>query len=517
LLFGLGRAQAATARVHQMQEAIDTLGRALDYYAKVGDASRAMAVVEYPFTIWPGFTRANELIARALDLVPPDSPEAGRLFSRYGFSLSAETGDFQKAQEAFSRALAIARRQHDVLLEMRTLASVSHMDLLNLRFPESLEKSLSATELTNLVDDPYAAFLAHYSAFLCLWMMGDLGGMQQHAASTLTVADRLRDRYSMAAATWFLEWPILLEGNWNAARDYNERSLAAASSPMFPLSTRAKLEYEIGDFVQGDAYLERLMDTIDLVACGLFECSYFSLTIPAISRITGAIDHFDRARKAAEDTVSAPYAFPMVTLLARVGLATMAVQRGDSRAALEQYAALEAKRGPVLYTGWLCLDRLLGLLAHTMGNPDTSAEHFEDALTLCRKSGCRPELAWTCYDYANALYKIGQNEKPLALLDEALAISTELGMRPLIERIVALRDRASSQPIKTPVYPDALTQREVEVLRLIAAGKSNRDIADELFIGTNTVANHVKNILSKTGSTNRTEAAAYAMRHGLAP
>jgi DNA-binding NarL/FixJ family response regulator len=53
------------------------------------------------------------------------------------------------------------------------------------------------------------------------------------------------------------------------------------------------------------------------------------------------------------------------------------------------------------------------------------------------------------------------------------------------------------------------------VLRLIAAGKSTRDIADALCISLNTVATHVRNILTKTGCANRTEAAAYALRHDL--
>lgn len=63
---------------------------------------------------------------------------------------------------------------------------------------------------------------------------------------------------------------------------------------------------------------------------------------------------------------------------------------------------------------------------------------------------------------------------------------------------------------------DSLTPREIEVLGLVAAGKSNQDIADELFISFNTVTNHVGNILGKTGSSNRTEAAAYAIVRGLA-
>jgi pimeloyl-ACP methyl ester carboxylesterase/DNA-binding CsgD family transcriptional regulator len=59
------------------------------------------------------------------------------------------------------------------------------------------------------------------------------------------------------------------------------------------------------------------------------------------------------------------------------------------------------------------------------------------------------------------------------------------------------------------------TPREIEVLRLIAAGHSNHEIAQELVISFNTVTNHVKNILGKSGCANRTEAASFAFRHGL--
>jgi DNA-binding CsgD family transcriptional regulator len=63
--------------------------------------------------------------------------------------------------------------------------------------------------------------------------------------------------------------------------------------------------------------------------------------------------------------------------------------------------------------------------------------------------------------------------------------------------------------------PDGLSAREVEVLRLVAAGKSNPQIAEALVLSINTVQRHVSNILSKTGLANRTEAASYATRHGI--
>ena len=88
-------------------------------------------------------------------------------------------------------------------------------------------------------------------------------------------------------------------------------------------------------------------------------------------------------------------------------------------------------------------------------------------------------------------------------------------MRPLMERVVALQERVQSQPEPTPAYPDGLSQREVEVLRLISSGKTNPQIGKELFISPNTVGHHVTNILNKTNTSNRTEAATYAAQHGL--
>ena len=88
----------------------------------------------------------------------------------------------------------------------------------------------------------------------------------------------------------------------------------------------------------------------------------------------------------------------------------------------------------------LSVDRLLGLLAQTMGNLDRAIAHFEDALAFCRKAGYRPELAWTCCDYADTLRDRdadGDRAKAIALLDESLAISKDLGMQPLLERAVS--------------------------------------------------------------------------------
>ena len=237
--------------------------------------------------------------------------------------------------------------------------------------------------------------------------------------------------------------------------------------------------------------------------------------IPLVARITGVADMFNLAIAAAEAVLSSPHAVPFHTIHARAGLALMAAHHGDVETAKNQYAELESQRGTILSFVRICADRVLGLLAQMMGSFEQAAAHFEDALAFCRKAGYRPELAWSLYDFATLLQAQGEREKAVALLNEALMISTELGMRPLTEKATTLKEKAEMQPARVPQYPDGLTQREVEVLRLIAAGKTDRQIADELFISIRTVGNHVSNILNKTAASNRTEAATYASRHDL--
>ena len=98
-----------------------------------------------------------------------------------------------------------------------------------------------------------------------------------------------------------------------------------------------------------------------------------------------------------------------------------------------------------------------------------------------------------------------------ALLRQSLELAEAVGMPNLVARVHALDPARES----AAAPPDGLTRREAEILRLVAQGLSNRDIGRSLFVSEHTIANHVRSILRKTASANRTEAAAYAHRRGL--
>ena len=77
-------------------------------------------------------------------------------------------------------------------------------------------------------------------------------------------------------------------------------------------------------------------------------------------------------------------------------------------------------------------------------------------------------------------------------------------------------DMIVSFPLEFEDLPDSLSPREVQILALVAEGLSNREIGGRLSISEHTAANHIRSILRKTESANRTEAASYAHLHGLA-
>ncbi|WP_409342413.1 response regulator [Paenibacillus sp. MBLB4367] len=99
----------------------------------------------------------------------------------------------------------------------------------------------------------------------------------------------------------------------------------------------------------------------------------------------------------------------------------------------------------------------------------------------------------------------------------AQAIRSASKGQPVLEAQVATKMMNRFRQPKQEALPhEDLTDREMEVLRLIARGKSNQDVADDLFIGVKTVKFHVTNILAKLGVEDRTQAAIYAFKNGLA-
>jgi ATP/maltotriose-dependent transcriptional regulator MalT len=108
-----------------------------------------------------------------------------------------------------------------------------------------------------------------------------------------------------------------------------------------------------------------------------------------------------------------------------------------------------------------------------------------------------------------ACRELGDADTGAMELDAARRVFQQLGAKPDLTRVEAISRKAA------PEDAGGLTAREVEVLRLVAAGNTNRVIADELVISEKTVARHVSNIFTKLGLSSRSAATAYAYEHDL--
>ena len=105
--------------------------------------------------------------------------------------------------------------------------------------------------------------------------------------------------------------------------------------------------------------------------------------------------------------------------------------------------------------------------------------------------------------------ELGDEDTAQMEFDAARWVFQQLGARPDLARVDALARRTAPRPV------GGLTAREVEVLRLVAAGKTNRAIAADLFLSEKTVARHMSNIFTKLGLSTRSAATAYAFEHDL--
>ncbi len=151
-------------------------------------------------------------------------------------------------------------------------------------------------------------------------------------------------------------------------------------------------------------------------------------------------------------------------------------------------------------------DRYLARIAALNGEIDSANAYFSSALEMDRRLGSVVHVAETLARRALFALAHGDTGPARQWADEARAIAARIGQTRVVE-LVDLQMTAHG--------PDGLTEREVEVLRLLAEGLSNRAIGERLFISSNTAANHVRSILIKTGAANRTQAAMYAADHEL--
>lgn len=182
---------------------------------------------------------------------------------------------------------------------------------------------------------------------------------------------------------------------------------------------------------------------------------------------------------------------------------------GAARAAADELSGHAAKfDAPLLYAAaWYAAGAVL--LAED--NPSGACETLRRAADAWRALKVPYELARTQFLLGMACSQLGDSDSAALELDGARRSFIALGALPALRHL----DRLAGADRPQPGGPGGLTAREMEVLAILASGRTNRAIAADLVISEKTVARHVANIFTKLGLSSRSGATAYAYEHGL--
>jgi class 3 adenylate cyclase/DNA-binding CsgD family transcriptional regulator len=523
LLLALGEAQR---KAGEHVRALETLQSAAEAARQVGSvAALVHAALEYEHTVWIGGLPAEPAVHLLEEALRTLDREASVLRARALGSLARAllfTGVLEQAAACAQQGVEVARQAGDP----GVLAFNLHVLLPFPWQPEETKERLAyASEMllyAQQANKDEFVCNAHAWRMLLLLELGDIQAVDAALDAHAQATHKFQAPVYLCVTAGYRSMRALLEGRFAEA----ER----LAMHMYSLSQRVQGGNLDGTFGLLMYTLRREQGRLHEVEPALRhfmrQQGAAAAWRPGLALLYSELGRRQEARTEFEHLARRDFAdLPRDSLwmACMTYLTDVCTFLGDAPRAAILYQLLLPYAGRTVVIGnatacYGAVSRYLGMLAATMERWEEAAQHFEDALAMNTRMGARPWLAHTQHEYATMLLarnQPGDREEATALLNEALATARELGMRALEARLTVRDAQIPAPASPTPPTLTGLSQRELEVLRLLAIGKSNQEIADALFISLNTVATHVRNILTKTGCINRTEAAAYVLRHDL--
>ncbi|NEN06342.1 AAA family ATPase [Diaminobutyricibacter tongyongensis] len=470
------------------------------------------AAIEFEEACWrPGLhgDQAVGLLSSALSRIPAEPDDA--LYVQGLAALgraTAFTGELDEATRLGDQAIAFARGLGD----RQALAEALRLGVSHTLGPRGITARLErSSELSRIAGGPHnEAFggAAYVSSATC-YVAGDRAGLDQ-AERDLTETARhwgwywtyfaqcVRFGRSLAAGQ-LDETESIIGAIQRAEREFRSDTTAGAGAlQSFMLRRERGTLASVRSFITGDE------SPVSRWAPGLLSIyTELDLVEPARRTLSWMLEHDHPAAHQSSDW---PACLAFMT--------EAAVWLRDPGLAAVIHPWLLEYQGLNLMAGYFVAvfgsaDCYLGEI-ESLCQFGAPLDRFTSALEMNERMDAPLHVAYTLAATAACLRSEDPgSERATALADRARSIAEPARM----SRVLRLLDK--SAPVASAPRRDGLTPREVEVLRLVAEGMSNKAIAAQLVISENTAANHVRSILSKTGSTNRTAAARYAREHAL--
>lgn len=423
------------------------------------------------------------------------------------------TGDPARARVLGEQALDLARLGDDEQLLAHALGASLWQGMTPQQAPELLSRAVELHEIgTRLGDDDHLGPAAFYRAIFG-YMVGDADGWAaaQRDLTDLALSGgqpffryvagccRYAHRFAVGdfgaaehITGWLDEFGVEFDGATDGSSGVQQFMLRRATGGLEP----------VRGLVTGDERPEEHW------APGLLAL-YTALELwdPAARVLANLCDRLDSHRDGA-----AQWAGVLAFLSEAAVLLDDATAAARLRPLVAEYTGTNLVAGQFVAV-FGSADRYLAELDSVLGAPDVD-HHFEQALDMDRRMGAVTHQVETLAAWSRHLARRGGQDGQRSagrLADEARALARRIGHRRVLDDL----DADPSPAIRDRSLPNGLTERELDVLRLVADGLSNREIGEQLFISANTAANHVRSILGKTDAPNRTKAAIFAAEHDL--
>lgn len=439
--------------------------------------------------------------------------------------LAVGQGRLEEGLEIANTAVATASKFGEKRLEASTRRNLGNLLVRSMKLKEGIALLEQALELAKTVDDPAEAAECCACLTVAYMWSGSFRRLEAIAQARIEFALRCNEPYQLRHVYILLGMLYFMQGKKSKSAEFlalGEKVALQVADPepmAFLQNIQSVIAYMQGDFVQAEALIQKSLATYREMGWGALVWYLPQLTIFQYcqGKEQEALEGVAEIEKAIESMPPGNMAIMNALTL----LTELVIKRGD-RARAERYYPL------LLPCAGLCIDiyvdRLLAGLEILLGDLDAARQHLDSVEIIIREEGVAGELIATLATRGDLELASSNQQEALELYNEGLELARQKGLRDINalrieERLAALSNPAAKtapEKITKTVFPAGLSRREVEVLRLVAAGKSNRVIAQELALSDKTVGNHIASILSKTGTDNRAGAAAFAIRYGLA-
>jgi ATP/maltotriose-dependent transcriptional regulator MalT len=496
--------RATTARMLvRDDEALELFERAHHAYLERGATLRAAYCAG-----WIGMTLfyngvigpAGGWIGRAyrlLEDVPEETAVHGYAMLPAVFRHEAE-GDLEAAAAAAAEAAAIGKRHDDAELMALAIHAQGHMLVLAGRVPEGLallDEAMVAVTTAQL--SPFVVGIVYCGVILACEDGFEVARAREWTLELTRWVEQQRDLVAFTGRCLVHRAAILqLGGSWSEA--FEEARLAAerlleTKNPVAGLALyrqgellRLRGEFAAAEHAYHDASRNGWEPQPGLAQLRLAQGKHEA----AVAAI----------RRSCAETTEPLKRAALLPALVEIALAAGAVE--EARTACVELRELAKRYDSDMLEAIVAYAE--GGVALAEGDASTALGSLRCAQRLWLDLDAPYEIARTRALIASACSMLGDDESGMLELEAARELFERLGAAPDLERISAPR---TSQ--------HGLSDRELEVLRLVASGKSNREIASELVLSEHTVARHLQNIYGKLGLPSRAAATAFAFEHEL--